>query len=120
MATRLFLIRHGETDYGRQKKYSGFTDVPLNSRGIAQAKRLLQRLADQAIDAIYASPLQRAYDTARLVFENRPQTVQRLADLKEIHFGLWEGLTNEDVMAHYPEVYRQWLEAPESVAIPGG
>ena len=78
--TRLILIRHGETDYNLQNRYCGFSNPPLNNKGIWQSKRLIERLTDLRIDKIYSSDLKRAYQTAKMVF--RDNLIEKVDVLK--------------------------------------
>ncbi len=100
--TTILLARHGETDWNRERRVQGHTDRPLNAVGEAQARELAERLADERIDAIYASDLSRAYDTALYVADPRGLAVVQLADLRERHFGTWEGLTDMEILERFP------------------
>ena len=88
---RIVLIRHGETDWNRQYRFQGRTDVPLNDEGTAQAERLAERLASWPVEVVYSSPLQRALATARSVGGPHGLTPVALEDLVEVNFGGWEG-----------------------------
>lgn len=90
-AGRLFLIRHGRTD-GNGERYVGWEDVPLNAVGQAQARRVAELLAGEPLDAIYASSLSRALDTARPAAEARGLPIQTRAELREIHYGALQGV----------------------------
>ena len=118
MPTKLILIRHGETDFNRKKRYSGFKDIPLNSKGKRQAGKLHKRLKDDEVHKVYASDRSRAMQSARIVFKDR--LIESLAGLREIHFGIFEGLTYKEIMKKYPVVYKKWLKDPFRVKIPGG
>lgn len=102
MAT-LILARHGETDWNLERRVQGHTDRPLNETGRAQARALAETLRGVPLDAVYASDLSRAYETARVVAEPRGLSVTPLPELREKHFGTWEGLTDEEVLARFPE-----------------
>ena len=114
----LWLIRHGETDWNRERRIQGQTDVPLNRLGIEQAKRLAERLTSQHFNAVYASDSQRAYDTAKIALGERNICIDRR--LREIHFGRLEGKTH----AEFTNAERRSHEAhradPYTVALPGG
>lgn len=118
MPTKLFLIRHGETDYNRKKRYSGFKDIPLNAKGRRQVGELHKRLKKEVVHKIYASDRKRAIETARIVFKDGP--VEVMPDLREIHFGVFEGLTYKQIMKKYPVIYKKWLKDPFCVKIPKG
>ncbi len=89
--TRLLLCRHGETDHNRERIMQGQTDVELNARGERQAERLAAHLADEDVDAVYASDLSRAHRTAELVAERHGLTVEELPELRERSYGEFEG-----------------------------
>lgn len=94
--TRLLLVRHGETDWNAEGRLQGHTDRPLNPWGREQAKRLAERLAGDGIAAVYASDLARARETAEIVGERLGLPVVLDADLREKHWGTWEGLTGAE------------------------
>jgi broad specificity phosphatase PhoE len=106
--TTILLARHGESDWNRERRWQGWTDRPLTERGRAQAAELAERLADIALDAIYASDLQRARDTAEAVARSKGLDVRAVPDLREVDVGTWAGLTREEVEARYPRAYERW------------
>lgn len=107
--TTLLLARHGETDWNHARRWQGHADRPLTERGRAQAAALAERLADIALDAVYASDLQRARETAAVVAARQGVEVIELRDLREVDVGSWEGLTREEAEARFPDGYRRWL-----------
>jgi len=115
---RLILIRHGETDYSLARRYCGFSDPPLNDEGIRQARQLAARLKGMKIDKVYSSDLVRARQTAEIVFPKN--AIEPVADWREMDFGLFEGLTHEQIMQRYPTLYRAWVDDPAEVKIPEG
>ena len=94
--TVLLLVRHGETDWNAAGRLQGHTDRPLNDYGRRQAKELAERLAGEGADAIYASDLVRAKETAEIVGERLGLTVAVDPDLREKDWGTWEGLTGDE------------------------
>jgi broad specificity phosphatase PhoE len=104
--TEILLARHGESDWNRERRVQGHADRPLNETGREQARGLAEELADEPIDAVYSSDLLRAYETARVVAERKGLSVTAVPDLREKHFGTWEGLTDEEVLVRYPEARR--------------
>jgi broad specificity phosphatase PhoE len=94
--TELLLVRHGETDWNAEGKLQGHTDRPLNDYGRRQARALADRLAGESIDAVYASDLSRARETAEIVGEKLGLTVAVDPDLREKNWGNWEGLTSDE------------------------
>jgi alpha-ribazole phosphatase len=110
IGTRLILIRHGQTEWNRDRRVQGHTDAPLDEIGRAQAERLALRLAGEALDAVYASDLSRAVETARGIVTARGLTLRPSHLFREASYGLWEGLTVAEIEAAYPEEYRLWRE----------
>jgi probable phosphoglycerate mutase len=123
-ATRLILVRHGETALTAQRRYSGRGDVELSDRGLTQARAAAGRIAGLVgatrIAAVVSSPLARCTQTAQLIAAaagDPPVVVE--ADLVECDFGDWEGRTFAEVRAQWPVEMDAWL-ASTSVAPPGG
>lgn len=121
-ATRLLLVRHGETEYTAQRRYSGRGDVPLTARGVEQARATAARVAALAPDlaAVVTSPLSRCTATAETIAAaagGAPVVVE--PDLIECDFGAWEGRTFAEVRAQWPTEMEAWL-ASTSVAPPNG
>jgi len=108
--TRLSLVRHGQTDWNRQRRIQGASDVPLNDTGRLQAMATGRALALRRWDGIYSSPLSRAMDTARIIAAQAGLDEPRpLAEVAERRYGDAEGLTGEEILARFPD----------GVAIPG-
>jgi broad specificity phosphatase PhoE len=101
--TEILLARHGETDWNRERRVQGHTDRPLSAEGRAQAAELARALSHERLDAVYASDLARALDTARAVAEPHGLAVVALPELRERDFGSWEGLTDEEILERFPE-----------------
>jgi alpha-ribazole phosphatase len=118
VATTVILIRHGETDWSYQKRYCGFSDIDLNENGRQQGRQLHRRLKKEKINGVYASDMKRTLQFAGIVLKGVP--IEETADLRELNFGIFEGLTHEDIMKLYPQIYGKWLENPLESAIPQG
>ncbi len=118
--TRVVAVRHGETAWNVQTRIQGQLDIGLNTIGFRQAERLGRALADESLDAIYASDLQRAADTARAVSERAGVAVRTDAALRERGFGSFEGLTWAEVERQHPDESRRWRERDASFGPPGG
>ncbi len=120
MATRILLIRHGETAWNLSKVFRGTYDVPLNDTGRKQAQLLADALAGRTIDAAFASPLSRAAETAELALASRDVPATVTPELIDIDYGEWTGLPDEEVSERWPEQHAAWSNSPESAEIPGG
>lgn len=118
--TRLFLVRHGETDWNKNLRYQGHQDIPLNEAGREQARKVASRLAREKIDAAYASDLSRALETAQAIAAYHNLDVQITPELRETNFGLWEGLTYKEIDNQFHEIMGKWRENPWEVRIPEG
>jgi broad specificity phosphatase PhoE len=118
--TSLILVRHGETDWNVEGRYQGQADPPLNERGREQARQTAAEIAMLRPDAIYSSPLKRAWETAQIIAEvaGIPDVIPE-PRLKEISQGEWEGMLVTEIQAEYPEEFRLWLEHPWQLKLPG-
>jgi broad specificity phosphatase PhoE len=95
--TTILIARHGETDWNRAGRFQGHADPPLNESGRRQAEKLAEALGDEPPDAIYASDLRRAFDTAEFVGARFGLPVVRERALREIDVGSWQGLTRDEI-----------------------
>jgi len=118
--TRLLLLRHGQTELSRQRRYSGRGNPDLTDAGRRQASDAAQYLSGKGgIAAVVSSPLSRAYDTARAAADALGLDVQVDDDLIETDFGEWEGLTFLEAAERHPDVHGRWLR-DTSLQPPGG
>lgn len=108
----LLLVRHGETEMGRERRCCGHSDVPLTPEGVMQAQRLKERLESEKIDLVYSSDLQRCVTTARTIAAPHGLEVVSYPQLREIDFGGFEGLNFAEISRLYPEEARQWIQQP--------
>ena len=120
MVTRLFLVRHGATAATEEDRFSASTGAELSEEGRWQAARLGERLSPQNIAAVYASPLSRAVETARIIAGHcRLEPVTR-DGLREIGHGHWEGMKRDDVERQFGPEYAMWEADPFTFAPAGG
>ncbi|MCG9968159.1 alpha-ribazole phosphatase [Pelotomaculum terephthalicicum JT] len=112
MTCRIYFVRHGETSWNALLKVQGHSDVFLSDRGREQAEMLAQRLANEKIHCFYSSDLARAYETARIVA--RPHELEVIATpaLRELNFGVWEGMTAKEIEEVYPGQIESWWTNP--------
>lgn len=116
--TLITIIRHGETDYNRNGRYQGQTDISLNATGRQQSAALGLYLADEPIDLIYSSDLSRAQETARLIAGGR--TVLLEPRLREIDVGRAAGLTSAEIAQREPAFWAALQQDPDGTPFPGG
>ncbi|MGB0562362.1 MAG: histidine phosphatase family protein [Spirulinaceae cyanobacterium] len=115
MATRVIIVRHGQSTYNAQKRIQGRCDESiLTPLGQAQAQKVATALQGLPIAAVYHSPLQRATQTAQVIVNTLDglPTLAHDENLREIDLPLWEKLTKQDVTERFPEAYRQWKAEP--------
>jgi alpha-ribazole phosphatase len=125
MPKRIYLIRHGETEGNAAGRFVGSTDLPLSPRGMRQVRCLGELLpaglgAPDAGTWCVASPLLRAQQTAGVVAAHLGLSVNTDADLREIDFGAWEGLTAEEIERRFPGALAGWASPGDEAAYPEG
>ncbi len=118
--TRVFLVRHGATVLTAEDRFAGATDVPLSDEGREQARRLAMRLASESIAGVYASPLGRTAETARILSAPHGLEVALRTGLREISHGHWEQMTRLEVDKQYPDEAASWEKDPYTFAPEGG
>jgi len=114
----LVLIRHAETDMAG--RFCGHSDPELNERGRRQLAGMVNALSEQAIRRVYASDLRRARQTAEAVAKHFGAEIHLRPGLREIHFGLWEGLSWSEIEVRDPALARSWAEKYPNSTAPGG
>lgn len=120
MATRIYLVRHGETTWNRERRCQGVSDIPLSDTGIQQAECLSAALAHAPLSAVYASDLVRARHTAEIIAAPHKLPVSCDARLRELNQGRLEGSDLNNLLSEHPELLREWLKTPADVTMPGG
>lgn len=118
--TELLLIRHGETLWNQQGRMQGQRDSPLTPTGLHQARQLARRLKDVRFAALYTSDLGRAHQTARCIADLTGHELIADRGLRERDFGIFEGLTNAEIKARYPEDYELFAKRDPHYAMPEG
>ncbi len=116
----LYLVRHGETESNKERRYQGWTESPLSKKGIEQAEKAGFFLGRQDIEGLYCSDLQRAVNTARVIGALSGLKPEVTNLLREINFGQWEGLTYDEIEDGWGNSIRLWLDDPFNKAAPGG
>ncbi|WP_248925267.1 histidine phosphatase family protein [Paenibacillus hamazuiensis] len=115
--TRFYIVRHGETEWNYDhNRYCGKTNISISDTGAQQARKTAEFLAGTPLDAIYASTLKRAQETAEPIAKVHGIDVRTDSRLEEVDFGLWEGLRGDEIRSRYPDAWRLWCEQPETNA----
>lgn len=117
---KLYIIRHGQTDWNVLGKIQGRQDIPLNAAGKAQAAGLAKGMESKPVTAVYSSPQKRAWETAMSIAKSQCVPVYPLESLVEISYGEWEGRTSRDILSTDKALYEAWWQRPATVAPPGG
>jgi broad specificity phosphatase PhoE len=117
---RIFLIRHGTTEWNREEIFRGRADCALNDTGRAEARAVADYLQGVEIEKIYSSPLSRADETAKAIAAKRGLQVIPDPAFIDLDFGEWQGLPLKEVREKYRDLYRAWRERPQDVTFPGG
>ena len=118
--TMVIVVRHGQTQWNCELRFQGHSDSPLSELGERQACALAQRLAALRIDALYSSDLGRALRTAQVIAAATGHEVTIDQRLRERNFGIFEGLTIDEIEARHPEVLASWRTRDPQYMIPGG
>lgn len=125
MVKKIYLIRHGETEGAETKRYKGHIDVPLSANGIEQIKRvagylnkdnspipLLSKRGQKRVNAVYCSDLSRAVKSAEIIAEPHGLKPVIMPELRERNFGLWEGMSFDEIREKWPDAFNAWAANP--------
>lgn len=115
--TTLYLLRHGQSEWNILHKVQGQEDTVLTEKGVKQAQMAAERLKDEGIDIIYSSDLKRAYNTAEIVGNELGINVNKLESIREVHFGVWQGLDLDTIKRDYSDDYKLWRTEPHNLNI---
>lgn len=116
---KLYLVRHGQSEWNYHRKVQGQQDTVLTEQGRIQAKKIGSRLKNEEIDLIYSSDLKRAYETAHIIGEELNTKVIPMEHFREIAFGSWEGKTIEYLNASNQKQHLTWLKEPHKFIMEG-
>jgi len=119
---KLFLVRHGETDWNLARRYQSYSNVPLNQNGIQQAQSLARRLANEKITALCSSDLSRVTETAKWIADEYEPALAVQCDprWRELSFGKWEGLNHTEIQAQWQTEVSTWFADPVNISPPDG
>lgn len=106
---KLYIIRHGETEWNVIKRFQGQLNTPLTEKGMEKLRKTGKKLENVLFDEVYTSELGRTVASAEIIlnenrgYRNKKLELKKLAELNEVYFGVWQGLTYEEVFLKYPE-----------------
>ena len=118
--TKVIFVRHGQTKWNLVGKYQGQSDIELTDLGRHQAELLAENFPSEKLDAIYSSDLSRAMETANIVGKRFGLVANPEPAFREIHFGVWEGMTYEEISRQWPEAIQLFFKHPDELDIPKG
>jgi broad specificity phosphatase PhoE len=110
MLKTIYIVRHGETDWNKQKKLMGYVNVPLNEEGRKQAEKTAIWFKDKKIDSIYSSDLIRAFETAAIIAQYHNLPVVKTLYLRGRNFGQFAGMTKEEIKKTTPDLYENLMD----------
>jgi alpha-ribazole phosphatase len=117
---QLYLVRHGVTALNERQVYQGWTDTILTAGGRVQCEAAWRKLRDVCFDTVVSSPLKRALDSAQIISGFAREQIRTSEALKEINFGVWEGLSHQEVERRYPREWRAWCADWQGYGPPQG
>ena len=106
---KLYIVRHGETEWNVIKRFQGQLNTPLTEKGMEKLRKTGKKLENILFDEVYTSELGRTVASAEIIlnenrgYKNKKRELKKLAELNEVYFGVWQGLTYEEVFLKYPE-----------------
>ncbi|MBN2064666.1 MAG: histidine phosphatase family protein, partial [Sedimentisphaerales bacterium] len=118
--TKIYIVRHGETNWNIEGRMQGWLDIPLNEAGLKQTQAVALALVGRGIDRIYSSDLSRAADTAKEIGRVLDLPVDLEPGFRERHCGIGQGLTLAELAEKFPQVAHQFLQGGPDYAIPEG
>jgi phosphoserine phosphatase len=115
--SRIYIVRHGETEANKEELFRGRKDIPLNDTGMAQAEKTGRCFADKRIGRVVSSPLLRARQTSEPIGKWVKVAVEEAEEFTDMDFGIWEGLPLRDVKRLYPEDFALWAGSPQRLSL---
>ena len=117
---RVFLVRHGETEWNIQRRMQGWENSPLTQKGIDQAKEHGKLLNREGVEFLFSSDLERVVQTVDLIRENCIAPTSQHTELRECSMGAWEGFHIDEIKSRWATEYKHWREGDDSVPPPQG
>ena len=119
--SRIFLVRHGETNWNKEGRFQGQINIPLNKNGKDQAEKASKYLKEINFNKAFSSSMDRPFETAKIILQNKLDIkITKIELLVEISHGLWEGKLENEIKEQWPELLKNWHEKPEEVIMPEG
>jgi len=119
--SRIFLVRHGETNWNKEGRFQGQIDIPLNDNGKDQARKTCEYLRNISFNKAFSSSMNRPYETAQIILQNNKElNIKKIDSLIEISHGLWEGKLEAEIKEKWPLLLKNWHDKPEEVIMPEG
>ncbi|MBO6970802.1 MAG: histidine phosphatase family protein [Prochlorococcus marinus CUG1431] len=119
--SRIFLIRHGETNWNKEGRFQGQIDIPLNENGKDQARKTFEYLRNIYFNKAFSSSMNRPYETAQIILQNNKDLkIEKIDALIEISHGLWEGKLETEIREQWSNLLKNWHDKPEEVIMPEG
>lgn len=118
----VYFLRHGQTQYNAEKRFYGVSDIGLSAEGVAEALNAAAFLKNVVFEAVYASPLSRARETAEIAMEKNaaPTDIAYIEGLREVNFGDWEGMKADEIEARFSPDWREYIAAYQQFTFPNG
>ena len=116
----VFLIRHGQTSWNKERRFLGRTDIPLDEEGKIQASQVALSLHNTPIAGLYSSPLSRAWETAEAISNRCSQPIHKVSALTELDQGELEGQCGDVLLDRYADFFQEWKHNPAHARVPGG
>lgn len=114
---KIYIVRHGETQWNKEELFRGRKDIYLNETGKKQAESIGLYFSYRPINQIVSSPLARAYQTAESISKNTGVAIETMEEFIDINFGIWEGLSLQRVEESFPADFTIWKTSPEKLRI---
>ncbi|SKC75766.1 alpha-ribazole phosphatase [Maledivibacter halophilus] len=116
----IIFVRHGESKMNKESLYCGWTDSFLTDKGVKQAEAVRKKLAGEEIKLIISSDLNRCFITAEIINKDHRKRIEKESSLKELNFGIWEGLSYDEIINKFPVEAKYWAEDFTNFKIPRG
>ncbi len=122
LPTNLVIIRPGSTSYETEGRIRGTLDIPLDQSGLEETALLIRDLeaSELRLDALYHSPCRPAVETAEAIGQALGVSIRLVPGLRNLNYGLWQGMLIEEIRNRQPKIYRQWQDLPDCVCPPEG